>query len=297
MSITSKQNQPENLTLLAAQRQIYSAAKCFQLVRLVGAVLVGAAAPPLVLVWSSLTTPMAFLGGIALAVDIFLKWLERGMLRRAAAIQEQFDISVFELPWNSIAVGRQVTPELVYGASRKFRGDRAALRDWYADVNEMPRPLDVLFCQRSNLVWDWRLRLSYAWFLGLVIAVLIAIGLVLGIIRHQTLAYYLLTVLLPSAAAIFEGADVVRGHTDLAQDKREMEQTVVERWDAALADLRAVSPAELRQIQDCIYSARSSTPLVPDQWYWLTRKKYEADMRATCDAWKAQIRSLHRQTP
>lgn len=293
VSINARQNDAANLDLLAAQRYVYSQAKRFQLVRLLAAVVVGAAAPPVVAVAPRLATPVAVIGAMALALDLGLKWLESTKLQRAAKMQEQFDTTVFDLPWNDVALGERVTPELIAEGRRRFTGSRTSLRDWYPEVDRMPWPLDVLFCQRANLVWDWRLRQAYAWALGLAVLGLLGWGLLVGLVAQETLGFYLLAVVIPSLAAIAEGVDVVREHVELVREKQAKEGLVTALWRTALGNPTAVTIPELRQVQDCIYHMRAGGPLVPDFWYRLRRAKYEADMRATAAMWQAEVSAHH----
>jgi hypothetical protein len=67
---------------------------------------------------------------LLLIADLIASWLERGRLKAAAAIQEEFDTTIFDIPWNGLLAPRP-DPEDVAAAAARLRGDRAALRQWH----------------------------------------------------------------------------------------------------------------------------------------------------------------------
>jgi hypothetical protein len=113
-SIPIIQNQPEELSRLAAQRHLYSDAKRIFIVQLVLAGPIAIAWAFAVILHPELKSWAALFGVIVALADVilFTPWQKR--LRDCAArIQEEFDCNVLDLPWNSIKVGQRPEPELI----------------------------------------------------------------------------------------------------------------------------------------------------------------------------------------
>ncbi|MEK8107928.1 S-4TM family putative pore-forming effector [Micromonospora sp. M12] len=104
------------------------------------------------------------------------RFLVDGQLRRAAVLQEMFDVRLFRLPWNAVAAGDPVGLPEVSRLDRAFRGDEQYLRDYY-EVPDLPRPYDVLACQQQNLGWGARVRRRYAYTVLAGVALWATVGL------------------------------------------------------------------------------------------------------------------------
>jgi len=297
MDIAQQQTTVENIRLLAAQRHIYSTVKHLSRAHTIGVLALELVAPWLLLFRPDSKTVLELVGVVTAVVSrLVLGRIESERIRRAATIQEQFDVGLFGVPWNGTLVGRKVSPELIYAADRAFTGDRRALKDWYADVSGVPSPLDVLLCQRSNLVWGWRLQRSYAWVFNVVTFGYLCVGLLLGIVTHQSLGEYIAALVAPSLPALIESIEIAREHTEVAAGKEKLAEEVNALWEAGLVNPAVVSHEACRRVQDYIFTKRSRGPQVPDWWYHLWRKRYEVDMRAAVDelrAQAAQARAAH----
>ena len=109
-NINDRQNEPWNIRLLAARRQLYGEAKRWRLWRWV--IVLGVAAAGLLA--SAFYEPasrwLGAVGGALLLVDwLVASPLETRRTKAAANIQEQFDTTVFGLPWKPIATGEKFT--------------------------------------------------------------------------------------------------------------------------------------------------------------------------------------------
>ena len=280
-TIVERQDEPDNIKLLAAQRHTYSQAKRWHNVYAGIAVGLELAAPVILLLRPDTKLALDSAGAIALVLSIALRQRAGTIIKRGATIQEQFDVNVFELPWNRTFVGNRISPEVIYAADKAFKGDRSKLTGWYADPGDLPHPLDVLICQRSGLVWDRHLRRSYATLFNVLTVGYCVAGIVLGIVSHQMLAEYLAALLLPSMPALLEGLTIVREHTKIAAEEERVSQDILDLWDRGLDNPTLTTTAECRRLQDCSFLKRSNAPLVPDLWYWLFRNHHEAEMQAT----------------
>lgn len=289
-TISDQQNQPQNLRLLIAQRHIYSRAKQYrkwQMYVIIGLAVIS----PLFLflpdTWKLLAGTLGIIWTV-LSV-LVLGRLEDEKLKQAATIQEQFDTGLYNLPWNSILADTRITPELISEANQDFKGNSDDLKNWYGDLSKITHPLDVLLCQRSNLVWDWRLRRVYAISVSfLTSGYLVLGGIALYFPFHQSLRDILLAWLLPSLSAFIEGARLASKQFGVAAEKQALEKKIVELWAEGLKQPAWISQDVLRQIQDRIYGMRAESPPIPDWFNDRFHKKYEANMHDAIKEYQAQ---------
>jgi hypothetical protein len=224
---------------------------------------------------------MAFVGTVWAFFTLFLlKKREFDLVKSGANIQEQFDVGLFHLPWNRILVGEKLTLELVKDAASHFSGEKEKLKNWYADTGDAPYPLDVLLCQRANLVWDWRLRINYSKIIAFITVVFLITTIVFAFYTNQTLINYILGILVPSSAAIIQGSEVSKTHYEIGKEKQDKERVISDIFEEARFELKSVDIILCRSIQDFIYTTRVNSPLIPDWYYNLYQKQFERDMRA-----------------
>lgn len=290
--ISSEQNSVENLKLLKAQRQLYSEAKRFRYWRLRASIGLALTAPIILFFLPTRDSGLFAIGAILLGVDrLLFKRLEDTKVKQAATIQEELDTRLFDLPWNYVLVGDKVTPETVSLAAHRFKGGETKLQDWYPNTDNVPYPLDVLICQRVNLVWDWQLRRHYATLVAAVTALYLVFLVGFAIMVDNLLLDFLLGLLFPTLAAIIEGVEVSRDHFRIAREKEDTARKILDLWEQGLKDPNAVSQNDCRSIQDCVFLYRSGGPLVPDWWYDRLRDMYEIDMYDTARRQIAQVKS------
>lgn len=284
MTIDELQNSDANLKLLAAQRQLYLQAKRIQHLREAGTVGLAAIAPLIYYLIPSSRSTLAIIGASWLLVSrLLLESLEKGKVKQAATIQEQFDIGLFRLPWNHVLVGSRISPELINSAASSDKGDKQKLRDWYPNTENIPYPANVLLCQRASLVWDWRLRRVYAWGVIFLTILIFLCGVMVAVATNSTLLSYLLALLFPSLAALLSGIEIAKTQFSIAEEKFELEKVVSTAWNNGLKDPGTVSLDLCRDIQDSIYGLRNKRHLVPEKLYTWLQDKYEIDMRSAVE--------------
>ncbi len=228
---------------------------------------VPAAAPTVVLVGA------AWAGVYAIFV---VPWIGRH-LRTGATLQEMFDVALFRLPWNNVAVGEPVPDHEVSRLSRRFRGDERRLRDYYL-VADVPEPYDVLFCLEQNLAWGSRVRRRYANIVVGLVLLWCASGIIAGIVSGLTVADLVSTWFVPSLALLLLGLEV---HRTQMSNTRERNR-VLELLEAALPSDGATAtltprPAWTdfaRKIQDALFHIRCQQSRVPE---WLFRRWHDTD--------------------
>jgi len=280
-SIAARQNEDYSLTLLAAQRQMYSSGKRARLYGVLGSGVLAIIAPIVLLFFPQYGSLMVIAGGMWFIIVFASLRSQENVFKVAAKVQEEFDVELFRLPWNDILVGPHVTRELIYEASRAFRGDRTALRDWYPEVSNLPHYIGVLVCQRSNIVWEWRLRRGYGWAVAILASILLISGVTLGCWLGETLLNWLFGVFFPSLPAYLYGLETSLTQFRTANEVEEFEERVNELWRKALLEPQIVNAEQCRRIQDRIFIHRRNALPIPDSWYKLLRLAFQSDMRST----------------
>jgi hypothetical protein len=282
--ISERQNTEHSVQLLRADSRYYLLAKRVHAVRMAGMLVLALLAPVLLFRFSSWADAVAAIAGAwVLAGRTGLSWLEDRWIAKAVTIQEQFDVEVFDIEWNTALAGARAAPEDIHSAARRYSSEKKIerLKNWYpTSVDEAPWPLNVVLCQRSSAVWGRRGHYVYALVvLGLGIAWFLA-GIVMAVADHATLAAYLIVVFLPSQPAFLDTIDLFRGHLQQSEAKGAIEIRTTDLWNRGVGDASAVTEQACREVQDQAYTLRRRGVQIPQVMYWLRRKQDEAAMQA-----------------
>jgi hypothetical protein len=278
VSLLAAQNRPEMMALLRAMSVCHRRAQRMDNLRMALSVAIGAAGA--VVAFTGLPpAPLTAVGACwAVANAVGLGSWSRGQLRRAATLQEMFDVRLFGLPWNPVAAGQQVGADEVSRLDRRFRGGEQYLRDYY-EIPPLPRPYDVLGCQQQNLGWGARLRRRYAYAVLGGLALWSVLGVVVGVTAGLTVAQLLVQWFVPSLGALLFGLEIYRGQRDVATERGRalgiLQADIaqhVERGGGAAGEQALLLRA--RQVQDLILRTRQQQTRVPD---WFFRRSHAAD--------------------
>jgi hypothetical protein len=283
MSIATRQNEPDQIELLAAQRRLYSEAKTSSTLRTIIAVVLAVGGP---LLTSKYPQCAAYVGVFSLAYLVFdialLENMERGRRKAAAMIQELFDTRVLEISWNTTVVGARPDTDVIARALAKAgKIDRVPLRNWYSpEVADVPVEVGRVLCQRSNLSWDARLRTQYATALSVGLGLAVVVSIIVAVKLNMTLDAVLAGFVLPCVPLL---VIVIRQTVDnfrSASDTRDL----IPKIDAAIETLCSGKSVPhlgvvTRTFQDEIFRHRLRCPLIYDWVYWLLRDRQESEMR------------------
>lgn len=293
MSITIIQNNKENIRLIAAQRYLYSKAKKLRIIRVAGSLFLALIMAPLTIIFfPDFNVGLGILSSIWLVVMFLLNHFESRTTKTAATIQEQFDTTVFGLDWNKFLAGNKVSPEIIVNARGKYKADMSTLNNWYGDLNEIPKTMGILLCQRSNLVWDWRLRRYFGWKIIICLLFLIGLDFTIAYYTKITTKDFILGLFLPSLSAIIIGVHETKEHFEIANGKEKLEGQLTSLLDLIIEEQQTVGIKELRQIQDKIYELRKKVALIPDWWYNMLKGEFENDMQNSLNIYKEKIKNV-----
>ncbi|MFG1655395.1 S-4TM family putative pore-forming effector [Micromonospora chersina] len=277
-SLLTRQNRPEMMALLHAMSVCHRRAQRLDNLRMLLSVTIGVAGAAVAVTGlpSTAVTAVGALWAVVNAVGLG-SW-SQGQIRRAAVLQEMFDVELYRLPWNEVVAGEPVGAHEVSRLDRSFRGGEEYLRGYY-EIPPLPHPYDVLACQHQNLAWGSRLRRRYAYTVLGGVAAWAAAGVLFAVTTGMTVAELLLQWFVPALGALLLGLEIYRGQRDIAADRERALAILQRRIDvAAGGDGHPAGAAELlvlaRRIQDLILLGRQRQARVPD---WFFRRFHAAD--------------------
>ncbi|NID13677.1 S-4TM family putative pore-forming effector [Fibrivirga algicola] len=275
--IPTRQNEQKQLERLAAQRELYSAAKVYHgwqiILNVVAPITLSVAA----IIWTSMAPWAAAFGLLVVFFDsTLLEPATKKKRTKAAKIQELFDCDVFELPASPLKTVDDITVEEVltyYDAHRKIPTNIEKIKDWYPiSVGSLPLSIGRLICQRSNCWWDSRLRERYSSYMqtaGYIVTVVIVLA---GIAAKLSFTNVVLvaSVLSPFFQFCMKQNTEQR---EAAQRLNELANYAKCVWSTAFSHDEAFAFESSRRLQDEIFEHRSKSPVILDFFYnWLRDK-------------------------
>jgi hypothetical protein len=282
-TIPDSQNQPSNLKLLRARQRTYSLATQILVLQLALTLAVPLAGAIIAAFKPEAKPYVAGLSLVILLLDIL--WLDRqqkNLLKRAAKIAEQFDCAVLDIPWNEFVVGERVEAEDIHSAAKKYAGahDDSKIRDWYPPAaGALPLSMGRIICQRTNLRYDSRLRISYANWIRAG-AICIVLGLFLyGLANNLTLTAWVLTLAPAAPVLAWTGREFYR-QRDSTEPSEKLLKEARKFWNEALVNACAddICLTKSRELQNAIYARRASSPMIFPLVYRIRRASLEDEM-------------------
>lgn len=266
--IAQKQNEPRFISMLAAQRQLYTEEKRYNSF-LFGLSFLSAIAIPLLLYFEPSISQ--FWGLIGLGVYFVNRQLSSAMKEKrtkASKIQEEFDTELFGLEWNKALAEKRISPEIIVAADKRYKNDRSKLAGWYSSPKHgLPHRYTILFCMRENFVWDYRQRQSYVRLLSAFFVVISVGALGLGIVYQVLLPTFLLAYVAPLMPLLGLIADAWLSHRKTAEGLQQKADEITELLLSASATEDNISDDKLRGYQDTVFKNRQSGLPVPDWFY------------------------------
>jgi len=292
--ITSRQNSPENVRLLAAQRCLYSRAKRLAAIQVFLAGLTPVVGAIAVALNPDADTWAAFAGIVVAFVDtIWLDPKQKRLRNLGASVQESFDCNVLQLPWNAALAGRRPSPEDIHEAAEGHTPSSAApLENWYPHaVSVLPLYQGRLICQRTNCWWDSKLRQRYGnWIFGTVFVLSVCV-FALGLLNGMSLQKFVLAVMAPLLPAALWAGREWRRQSETALESDHQKEETESLWNQVVGG--EVAELEVsrrsRELQDAILVRRRGNAPVFDWVYRRLRSKQEDQMNVAAEVMVNQI--------
>lgn len=210
----------------------------------------------------------------------FLTAAEVRTMTKAAAIQEELDLYIFQMPETIERTSRPNIEEieLLVRDKQSLRSvaTRERLIDWYDVDPTHPGAETIAIAQRANASYTDRLIRTAVTVWAIVTMLWLAILLTWSALSGLTFGLILLGVLFPVLPAVLDVADYLRSTWRAAQDRADLARTI----ESRLEEDNPIIGQELISWQTQLYDLRRTTPQVPNWLYKITRKRNEAVMHA-----------------
>lgn len=287
-SIPEAQIEQKQLERLAAQRELYSAAKTWYGWQIVITVILPVTFALLALAKESLSTPSALFGLLSFFADsIFIEPSIKSRKEKAAKIQELFDCDVLHLPCAPFRASDVQVEEVLnhYNAHAKIQSNVEKLRDWYSPkIGQVPIYVARIICQRTNCWWDANLRKRFANFLRYIGFISLLIVSSIGLMKEMNISSILL--IIAGLVPFYQYCNKQYSDNIEAITRLELLYSFAESlWDKAIN--KCVSEQDLtlesRRLQDEIFNHRVNTPLVLNWIYNRFRDNDEQLMNRTAE--------------
>lgn len=287
-NIKVRQDLPENLRLLAAQRVAYARAKkmfsiqivctvafalIFNFIRLIPTEKI-AIFLPYILTSSSV---------IAIADVLFFIKVISKMRTNAAKVQELFDCAVFGITWNSINSGATPDKNFVHENFKRYvKNHEKPIDNWYdIPLEGLSQEEAILLCQETNLWYDGNLREAFKKLSIKILLTMIGVSVLLGLITNigfQLMVAYIVAPLIPAILLTLK----------IYQENEKSISAINELKSEVLALKKSTdipTTAMLRQVQDKIFCSRKDSALVPDWFYVRKRGGLEEGMKVNASGY------------
>ena len=293
-NISTTQNLLPNIQRMAAQRYLYSCAKRLSAIQALLAGATPVAGAVAVALWTE-AQPWVALAGV-LVLFLGTLWLDpwQDRLREAAAnIQEDFDCTVLNLPWNELLAGRRPDAEEVHEAAKKNRPEpEAPLKNWYpAIIDSLPLHQARAICQRTNCRWDSKLRRRYRIALLITLYLIGAFVFGLGLLTGMTLQKFVLAVAVPFSPTLVFGMREAQRQGKAAAALDCLKDFGERLWRGVVQGevMEPEATSRSRDLQDAILRHRRANPFVFDWVYRRLRQDYEEQMNVAAKDMVAQV--------
>ena len=203
--------------------------------------------------------------------------------------QEQFEVTLFELPWNTALAGeRPKVDNVVDDAARARHPDRE--QDWFVDTSPLGPPGDFLVAQLESALYGRRNHRAYARLLTRLAFGLFAVEIVIWLVSGLSFTDYLIRLAFPSLPALQDFVFLADEHRKTAAAKENLESQLYELL-TRLESGGAVTMAECRAVQDAVYDVRRVSPSMPT-WFFRQRRNHDATaIRAAIADWSTRLTS------
>lgn len=277
--IRKRQNEAANIAKLMAADRLYGQTKRLNFLKFLFAVILPFLFSCVELFCQNGGQFVAVLPYLLSIASVLLSFLLKPTIDRkislAADIKQDYDVSVYQMPWNRDIFGekRDLTREIAENSAGQS-GD--AFRDWYRpEADAMPLSEGIFACQRENYAWDSGLRARYKNLCWCGVGTLILIILVVEIHKGESVAAFLASFavfILPIVSWLLETVGAL--NADLKR---------LEEMKAAFQSANARNVKDLQKIQKALYEHRKSAVIPPGFLYRFFKSNDEEIARHTME--------------
>ncbi len=282
--IKIRQEGPENMRLLKAQRVIYADAKKIYRLQLSITIIVVVFLNFIKLIAKDLLQAdlTAYVGLISVGITLFdLLFLSSYLSKfkaNGAKVQELFDCSLYGMEWNETNSGEKPENSIIEDAEEKYIfNPKAALTNWYhIELEGLSHEQAVLRCQETNLEYDRKLRYHFKNDCTVICLAVVIGSFVIATLIDASLQGYLVNFITPSLPLIVILIKLIIDNQKAAKSLEDVRKA------ARKLHLSDALPtmAQLRQVQDKLYCSRKDSTLIPENYYQYRRPKLEQSTKS-----------------
>jgi hypothetical protein len=297
-NISSIQNEQKQIERLSAQRELYSSAKKWYILQVIGSMLIPMTFVLVSMFIFNVSLAAAMYGISFFIIDILIIAPTISKLKlKASKIQELFDCDVLQISKSPLKIASDITVEEVltyYEAHNKIKSNVEKVRDWYPSIiDNVDIEYARLICQRTNCWWDVKLRSRYISFVRGFSIIIPLLLLITGITISMPLETMVL--LFSGLMPFFRFAN--KEYADQKSSNDRLEKTmnyILKIWDNILLMRmnKNLLSTESRIIQDEIYEHRSKSPFILDVFYKVFRNKNEDLMNKAASILVNEIKDI-----
>lgn len=272
--ITTKQNNPNLVELLKAQRVAYSQCKKFQIFDVVS-VIIAILFPFLTLKYPNYQKAINAFGVLWTASYLLTEIYRKNKTTQGAIIQEQFDTELYNIKWNEVLCKDKANIDTIQDLASKY--SKNDLQNWYSTKidNTLPNEISILLCQRINFSWEISQRQKFVTFLSIIAILYYGIYIVIGF-KNNVGFFDLLVMLSPSISFLVYSVLNVISLRSHVKSKNETLKFIDKELEKIKQSRTSLPTSEtLRQIQNVIFTERTVPEKVPDWFYRLNKSKNE----------------------
>lgn len=279
--IVETQNTDKNIARLASQRQLYNDIEVLDKINLCFSVIIplGFAAIQEIAGWDWAKVVSGCVSIAMLVLSLAISSQGKAKKTLAASIQQEFDIDVFQMPWDNRLFGKRknLNSEIAKYSKKILNDDRKKnkLYNWYrTEVDSFPLNKAILVCQKENFSWDAGLRKRYRIFVLVFVAGIIIVSVGISLLKGDSVQNLLLrfVIILP---ALRWFVNVISGLNDDLKRMESLENVLYSAEDKQMIDLQF--------IQKEIFENRKSAIKIPDWFYNIFRDNDEDRERRSAE--------------
>lgn len=282
----NNQNSPELIKLLKASTVAYSKAKKGE-IRITYFFLILAFAYPISYVLIGNEDVKLILFGCSFILTLFVLIFSnsfKGDTSKGAVLKEEFDTTLFKLPWKSTIKKTDHTE--ISKLSLRYRGKE--IKDWYSPSlsEDISHNISIAVFQHSNTSWDIELRIKYrSWLIGFVVAYTIILWIFL--IYNNADGKTIFSTFFSILSFYTHFINLIRGHSETINKRKEISALL----DDIIHNKKHITTEVIRDIQDEIYFTRQESAKVPNFFFRI----YQKQMNMVTEDYIQSVNKLYNQ--
>lgn len=277
-NIVELENRQEHINQLKAARHLYTKAGNYTTVY----VIICALIPIVISIGRIFVDSLAPLALHTLAaytvVSLIMGFLLESRISKfrntAAKIQQLFDSDVLGLKWNTYLWGEKPSLEDVNENIGNL-SDKDFV-DWYdTQVGDMTKIEATLICQRTNLVYDSKLRKEFNSIINFIAWGALVLILIVGFYKNEGIRTAIVFIGVPLVPIIKWLLSVRKQNLNDINRCESLKSFIDDCLDKLKRNHRAINECSLYRIQDGIYKHRKTAFKIPDCLYNYMRSSQE----------------------